>query len=100
MIASHVELYDWLMAAHILAAVVWVGGNVMLQILAIRLARSNDPVWMAAFAGEVEWIGMRVSAPASGLVLVFGIWMVIQEPAWTFGQLWVLAALAMFAFRS
>lgn len=39
-----------------------------------------------------------MSAPASGLVLVFGIWMVIQEPAWTFGQLWVLAALAMFAF--
>jgi hypothetical protein len=32
---------------------------------------------MAAFAGDVEWLGMRVSAPASGLVLVFGIWMVI-----------------------
>jgi hypothetical protein len=24
--------------------------------------------------------------------------MVIDEPAWTFGQLWILAALAMFAY--
>ena len=36
------ELYEWLKAAHILMAIVWVGGAIMLQILAIRAVRSND----------------------------------------------------------
>src|SRR5512134_3875726 len=79
-------------------AVVWVGGNVVLQVLAVRMARSNDGARMAAFAGEVQWVGNHVAAPASGLLLILGIWMVIDEPAWTFDQLWILAALGMFAF--
>jgi hypothetical protein len=26
------------------------------------------------------------------------VWMVIESPAWTFGQFWILAALAMFVY--
>jgi uncharacterized membrane protein len=92
------ELYDWLKAFHVLFAVIWVGGGITLQVVAIRLRRENDHARMAAFAGDVEWIGGRVFAPASGLVLILGIWMVIDQPAWTFGQFWILAALAMFAY--
>jgi uncharacterized membrane protein len=98
MLASHIGLYEWLKAFHVLLAVVWVGGAISLQIQAIRLAREGDPVRMASFAGQAEWIGSRVFAPASGLLLVLGVWMVIEEPAWTFGQFWILAALAMFAY--
>ncbi|MGZ5292009.1 MAG: DUF2269 family protein, partial [Actinomycetota bacterium] len=50
------------------------------------------------FSGDVEWIGMRVFAPASGLLLVFGVWMVIDDPAWDFDQFWIIAAIAMFAY--
>jgi uncharacterized membrane protein len=98
MLAEHIGLYEWLKALHVLLAVVWVGGAAALQVLAIRIERERDPLRMAAFAGQAEWMGMRVFAPASGLLLIFGIWMVIEEPAWTFGQFWILAALAMFAF--
>jgi uncharacterized membrane protein len=98
MLAEHIGLYEWLKALHVLLAVVWVGGAAALQVLAIRIEREHDPLRMAAFAGQAEWMGMRVFAPASGLLLIFGIWMVIEEPAWTFGQFWILAALAMFAF--
>jgi uncharacterized membrane protein len=97
-VASHIGLYEWLKAFHVLFAVVWVGGALALQALAIRIVREHDPAKMAAFAGQAEWIGFRVFAPASGLLLILGIWMVIDEPAWTFGQLWILAALAMFAY--
>jgi hypothetical protein len=39
-----------------------------------------------------------VFTPAALLLLGLGIWMVILEPAWTFGQFWILAAIAMFAY--
>jgi hypothetical protein len=92
------RLYDWLLAFHILMATVWVGGNILMQVLAVRINRERDPMKTAQFLGDVEWVGTKVFAPASGLLLLLGIAMVIKEPAWTFGQLWVLAAIAMFAY--
>jgi uncharacterized membrane protein len=92
------ELYDWLKFLHILMAITWVGGAITLQILAIRIVGGNDPVRLAAFAGEAEFVGTRIFTPASLLLLAFGIWMVIDEPAWTFAQFWVLAGLGVFAF--
>lgn len=81
-----------------LLAVTWVGGDITIQILAIRLVRTNDPEKLRYFAGEVEWTGTRVFTPAALLLLGLGIWMVILEPAWTFGQFWILAGIAMFAY--
>jgi uncharacterized membrane protein len=95
---AEIGLYEWLKTLHVLAAIVWVGGAATLQILAIRVQRQDDPVKLAAFAGETEFICTRVFTPASLLLLIFGIWMVIDEPAWTFGQFWILAGLGMFAF--
>jgi len=91
-------LYEWLKAFHVLMAIVWVGGAIALQVLAVRTMRTNDPERLRVFAGEVEFVGTRIFTPASLILLLLGIWMVIDEPAWTFGQFWILAALAMFAF--
>ena len=92
------RLYDWLKAFHILMAITWVGGAITLQLLAIRIVRENDHEQLRKFAGEAEFVGTRIFMPASLLLLLLGIAMVIEEPAWTFGQFWILAALAMFAF--
>jgi hypothetical protein len=81
-------------------AIVWVGGgiNIHIQLLAIRVVNQNDPVRLASFVRDIEALSTRVFAPASLILLGLGIWMVILEPAWTFGQFWILAALAMFAY--
>lgn len=92
------ELYDWLKAFHILFAIIWVGGGLALQVLSIRIIRENDPANIAYFAGLIEWMGMRVFAPASGLLLIVGVWMVIDSPAWDFDQFWIIAAIAVFAY--
>jgi uncharacterized membrane protein len=93
-----IGLYDWLKAFHVLAAVIWVGGNAVLQILSTRIVRENEPVKLADFAGHIGWVGTRIFTTASPLLVILGVWMVIESPAWTFGQFWILAAIAMFAY--
>ena len=92
------DLYLWLKSFHVLMAVIWVGGAITMQVLAVRIVRTNDRALLRTFAGLAEFVGNRIFAPASITLVILGIWMVIKEPAWTFGQFWILAALAMFAF--
>ena len=91
------DLYELLLAIHILAVVVWVGGATSIQVLAIRATGSGDPVRMATFAGEAEWVGMRIFMPSSIVVLLAGIALVL-EGSWGFDQLWILIGLAGIAF--
>jgi uncharacterized membrane protein len=90
-------LYDWLLFLHVLAAMVWVGGAVLLGAIATGVVRSGDPDAVARFVTSLRTLGPRVLAPATIAVLVLGIWMVLDNAAWDFGQLWVVVALALFA---
>src|ERR687895_92346 len=71
------RMYDWLKLVHVLGAMVWVGGAVMVQIVAIRAMASKDPVRQATFSADAEWLGMRVFTPASVIVLLAGIGIVL-----------------------
>ena len=84
--------YEWLLFFHIAAAVVWLGGGVAIQVLAIRANRTDDPARMTTIAHEAEWFGTRIFLPSSLLVLVLGIILTIDGP-WDFGQTWVILAL-------
>jgi uncharacterized membrane protein len=90
-------LYEWLLFAHVLAAMVWVGGAVMLGVLAIRASRDEDPGAVSRFVATMRTIGPLVLAPATIAVVGFGVWLVANTAAWDFGQLWVQLALAFFA---
>lgn len=88
-------LYDWLLFAHVLAAMIWVGGLVMLAAVGIRTRRSGDRDAIARFVGSLRILGAAVLAPAGVLLLVFGIWMVVDSAAWDFGQTWVRTGMAL-----
>jgi uncharacterized membrane protein len=90
-------LYDWLLFAHIVAAMVWVGGGVMLGALATRVLRTREPDVVARFLGNLRVIGPRVLAPATVGVLALGVWLVLESDGWGFEQLWVQLALGFFA---
>lgn len=85
-------LYEFLKFVHILAAVVWVGGAVTSQVISLLATRSGDASRRAALATEVEWLGTRVFTPASGVLFLFGIFLVI-EGNWSFGEPWVGAGI-------
>jgi len=89
--------YDWLLLGHIVAAMVWLGGGVMLAALAVRVLRSQEPEEIARFLGNLRVLGPAVLAPASIGVLGLGVWLVLDSGTWDFGQLWVQLALGVFA---
>jgi uncharacterized membrane protein len=66
-----------------MVAVLWVGGGATLALIAIMTMRLNDPIRLAQFAHQAGKIGERLYAPASLLVLLFGIAMMTND----FGQL-------------
>lgn len=90
-------LYDWLLFGHIVAAMVWLGGGVLLAALAVRVLRSREPDEVERFLGNLRVIGPAVLAPASMGVLGLGVWLVLDSSTWDFSQLWVQLALGVFA---
>ena len=88
--------FEFLLFGHLLAAMVWVGGDVMVQLFFLR-ARLAGPEAVARFARDVDWIGLRVINTAALLVVIFGVLMVVDADFYDFSQFWIYAALAMFA---
>lgn len=90
-------LLTWLKFAHILGAIIWIGGGVMLSLIGTRTRQSEDPHFIREFSQTLSYVGLRVLMPAVIAVLVFGVWMVLAFSAWQFTQLWILLALGAFA---
>jgi uncharacterized membrane protein len=86
-------LYQGLLFAHVVAAIVWVGGGTMLQFVALR-AKTRGAEGMLAYGSDMEWIGKNVLTPAALAVLVFGVAMVVD--AWSFRYDWVVIALVLY----
>jgi len=89
-------LEPWLLFLHILGAIIWIGGGIMLSLIAARTRQSEDPHHIAEFAKILSYVGLRVLAPAVVTVLLTGIFMVLVSAGWEFTQLWILLALGIF----
>jgi hypothetical protein len=90
-----VTLYEVLLFAHLTFVAVWVGGDAIMQALYLR-ARAAPEGRVLEFLGDVEWLGTRVLLPASLAVVGFGVWLVLNSPAWEFSQTWVTLGLVLF----
>ena len=86
----------WLHFAHIIGAIVWVGGGLMLGVIGLRARRSGDIGIIRDFAQTLAYVGLRLFMPAVLVLLVTGVWLVLSGGG-NFGQLWVLLALGGFA---
>jgi uncharacterized membrane protein len=89
-----VTTYEWVKAFHVLAAVVWVGGAAMVQVLALFALRSKLPGRKAEFAREAEWVGMKIFLPSTLLLVALGFYLV-HDGHWGY-HLWVILALVGF----
>lgn len=88
-------MYEVLKYIHILAAIVWVGGAFLAQLLAVKALRSNDAIDLPRVGRDLGLIGGRVFPIASIILLIAGVLMVIQR--WNFTQAWIVIALVLWA---
>ena len=91
------SLYEWLLFLHVVAAMAWLGGTLVVSVLAAVALRSARPEEIARFARSLRVVGPAVLAPATILLPALGIWMVVDSNAWDFGQTWVWLGLALYA---
>lgn len=89
-------LYDWLLLVHIIAAMIWVGGSILLLAIAARMARADDLNARLTFTRESDVAGPIIAASV-WVLLAAGIGMVIESEVWEFSQLWIWLSLTLFA---
>jgi uncharacterized membrane protein len=89
-------MYEFWLFVHVLMAIVWVGGNIHLQIIGARLMAAQDALQVGNFSKQAEWIGTRVLTPAAILIVIAGVIMVLDR--WDFEQLWIIIGIAGFLY--
>jgi uncharacterized membrane protein len=84
-----VTTYTVLKTVHILAAVVWLGGSIMLLVLGERARRAReDPSRLTATIREISIVAPRTFIPASLVLVITGFWQVYNF-GWPY-QTWVV----------
>lgn len=86
--------YTFFKSIHVLAAVVWVGGATTVQLYALRILATPDGKRQAEFAKDTEVIGMRTFIPASIVLFLAAIGMMVNA-GWPWGENWVVFGLVV-----
>lgn len=89
-------LEPWFHFIHVLGAIIWVGGGVMLSLIGGRARKSADARLIGEFARTLSFVGLRVLTPAVVAVLLTGLWLILTGSEWKFTQLWVLLGIGAF----
>ncbi|HEX7582650.1 MAG TPA: hypothetical protein VF321_06140, partial [Gaiellaceae bacterium] len=67
------DAYQVYKALHVIAIVIWVGGDVTLTTLGIVFERRRDGETLAALGKMGAWIGTRIYTPALFAAFAFGV---------------------------
>ena len=90
-------LYELLLFIHIFATIAWIGAGLLSLILALAYDKDSDEAALMRFSKDQERLATRLFIPASLIVVLMGIALVIESDAWSFDQLWIVLGLAGFA---
>lgn len=88
------SLREVLLVVHIAAAASWFGANII-QALAPSMMAKQGPAAAAGWYRTASGLSKKLYMPASILVLITGIWMVLIVEAFEFGSLFVTIGFAM-----
>lgn len=87
--------YTFFKSVHVICAVIWVGGATVIQAYALRILRTDDGQRQADFAKDTEIVGMRTFTPASLVLFLAAIGMMVNAH-WSWSQNWVVLGLIAF----
>jgi uncharacterized membrane protein len=80
--------YQIYKALHVLAIVIWVGGDITLTTLGVVFERRRDGETLAALGKLGAWIGVKVYTPALFAAFAFGV-ALIQKGGLGWGTFWI-----------
>ena len=90
------SINEVLLTLHILAAAIWIGAALALQVIAARVRPSTPDAVVEAFAVDAEAIGKRLFGPSAVVLLLTGVVLVEREHfGWT--ETWVLLGIGALA---
>ena len=89
-------MLELLVTVHVLGALLWVGGSVVIHILARRTVGRGDPQEIFAFSKEMNTVGLRLFLPATLIMFVAGL-LLVHRSGFAFSQTWIVLALVGFA---
>jgi uncharacterized membrane protein len=81
---------------HVATVVFWVGGGLMITVLALLADRRHDAAELATLARQAAFVGEKLVAPAGWWCCCPGVAMMLNTD-WGWGQFWVEAGLVGFA---
>jgi uncharacterized membrane protein len=87
--------YTFFKSIHVVTAAIWVGGAAMIQAYAFRILRTGDGKRQADFAKDTEVVGMRVFVPASLILFLAAIGMMVNL-GWSWSQNWIVLGVIAF----
>jgi uncharacterized membrane protein len=94
--AASTNWYTVFKTVHVTFAVLWVGGGVLLTILALMAERRNDPAELATIARQAATVGEKYFSTSGVIVVAMGVAMMINgDLPWS--TFWIDFGLAVFA---
>ena len=79
-------MYNLLLFIHVLAAIAWVGGMLLVFVVGTHLKAANpDEIW--GFMRQIDFAAGRLFVPAAFLLAAVGVAMTVMR--WEFSDLWI-----------
>jgi uncharacterized membrane protein len=83
---------------HVLAAVIWVGGGVIMHILISGAVRTDDKALLVRRMADTHNIGSKIFAPTSLLLFLLGFAILGLTQTSPFSAGWIISGIVGFAF--
>jgi uncharacterized membrane protein len=93
---TQTQWYGVFKTIHVLAAITWLGGGLLITILAIRADRAKNDEDLMGIGRQAEWASTRIFIPAGLIVLVMGV-ILMHKGHWGYDHFWTLFGLIGFA---
>jgi uncharacterized membrane protein len=93
------DSYQIYKALHVIAIVIWVGGDITLTTLGIVFERKADGPTLAALGRMGAWVGTRIYTPALFVAFALGV-ALMQKGGWSWGSFWIDFALVGWAIAA
>lgn len=93
-------MYEIALFLHVLAGLLWVGAGIFLQLQMVRVRSAQGQAVVADQGDDFAWTDKLIFMPASLVAILTGVFMVIDNDAWEFSQVWVIVALALWVLSA